>query len=120
MLKTLIEFTFDFVRVFFIELVYVGPILAFLILCICFMGYIIGRIEGWSKFDAIYHAFINATTVGYGDLNPTKKPSKMLAVATAFVGIVFTGIVVAIGLHAADQAFNKVYETSKLMYRVED
>jgi hypothetical protein len=116
----LIEFTFDFVRVFFIELVYVGPILAFLILCICFMGYIIGRIEGWSRFDAIYHAFINATTVGYGDLHPTKKPSKMLAVATAFVGIVFTGIVVAIGLHAADQAFNKVYETNKLMYRVED
>ena len=114
------EFTYDFVRVFFIELVYVGPILAFLILCICFMGYIIGRIEGWSRYDALYHAFINATTVGYGDFRPTKKLSKMLAVATAFVGIVFTGIVVAIGIHASDQAFKKVYESNELIYRVED
>ena len=118
--KTLIEFTYDFVRVFFIELVYVGPILVFLILCICFMGYIIGRIEGWSKFDALYHALINATTVGYGDFHPTKKPSKMLAVAIAFVGIVFTGIVVAIGVHASDKAFKKVYDTNELIYRVED
>ena len=44
----------------------------------------------------------------------------MLAVATAFVGIVFTGIVVAIGLHASDQAFNKVYETNKLIHHVEE
>jgi len=114
------EFTFNFIRVFFIEIVYAGPILIFLILCISLMGYIIGRNEGWSISDAIYHAFINATTVGYGDFHPTKKPSKMLAVATALVGIVFTGIVVAIGLHASDQAFNKVYETSKLINRVEE
>jgi len=44
----------------------------------------------------------------------------MLAVAIALVGIVFTGIVVAIGLHASDQAFNKVYETSKLINHVEE
>ena len=116
----MIEFTYDFVRVFFFELVYVGPILASLMLCICFMGYIIGRIEGWSCFDALYHAFINATTVGYGDFRPTKKLSKMLAIAIAFVGIVFTGIVVAIGVHASDQAFKKVYDTNKLIYRIED
>ena len=113
------EFTFNFIRVFFIELVYAGPILIFLMLCISLMGYFIGRSEGWSRFDALYHAFINATTVGYGDFRPTKKISKLLAVAIAFVGIVFTGIVIAIGVHAADQAFKNVYESRERPYRVE-
>ena len=113
------EFTFDFIRIFFIELAYAGPILIFLILCISLMGLIIGRNEGWSRTDALYHAFINATTVGYGDFRPTRKGSKLLAVATALVGLVFTGIVIAIGVHAADQAFKKLHESSEIRFRVE-
>ena len=116
----MIEFTFDFVRVFFIELVYVSPILVFLIFCICFMGYVIGRIEGWSKFDSLYHALINATTVGYGDFRPTKKRSKILAVTIAIVGIVFTGIIVAIGLHASETAFSNMYDKNELNYHIND
>ena len=113
------EFTLIFLRVFFLDLFYAGPILIFLVLLIIVMGYIIGRIERWSRSDALYHAFINATTVGYGDLRPTKKPSKMLAVANALVGLIFTGIVVAIALHAGDQAFGVVYESSGFQDRVQ-
>jgi len=108
-----VEYTLLFTRVFFIELFYVSPVLILLILLISLIGYIIGKIEGWSRFDALYHAFINATTVGYGDFRPTKKPSKLLAIAIALVGLIFTGIVVAIGLHAADYAFDKVYDESE-------
>ena len=68
----------------------------------------------------MYHAFINATTVGYGDFQPTKKLSKILSVATAIVGIVFAGIIVAIGLHASEHAFKKVYDKNNWIYRVED
>ena len=109
------EFTFLFARVFFTEIFYVGPVLIVLILLISLIGYIIGKIEGWSRFDALYHAFINATTVGYGDFRPTKKPSKLLAIAIALVGLVFTGIVVAIGLHAAEYAFDKAYDRSEII-----
>ena len=114
------EFTHLFIRVFFIELFYAGPVLISLILLICFIGYIIGKKEGWSRFDAFYHAFINATTVGYGDFRPTKKPTKMLAIANALVGLVLTGIVVAIGLQATDYAFNRVYDTSEFIERTEE
>ena len=113
------KFTFDFIHMFFVDLGYASPILIFLLLCISLMGYIIGRKEGWSRFDALYHAFINATTVGYGDLYPKKKISKSLSVAIAFVGLIFTGIVIAIGVHAANQAFNNGYESSERSYRVE-
>lgn len=106
------EFTVEFGRVFYSDLLYASPLLIFLIVLIGFIGYIIGRIEGWSCSDALYHAFINATTVGYGDFRPSKKLSKIFAVTLAFVGLIFTGMVVAIALHAADFAYGQVYGTS--------
>jgi voltage-gated potassium channel len=91
------------------DLVHAAPLLAFFIVLIVFIGFLIGKIEGWSKWDSLYHAFINATTVGYGDFRPARKSSRMLAVVLAFVGIVFAGIVVAIALHAVDYTYGEVY-----------
>ena len=111
------EFTLEFLRIFFLDLRHAGPVLTCLLLLIGFIGYIIGRIEGWSLFDSMYHAFINATTVGYGDFRPADKRAKFLAIMLAFVGLVFTGMVVAIALHAANDAFGQVYETSRFSNR---
>jgi len=106
-----VEFTLEFLRIFFLDLRYAGPLLISLLLLIGFIGYIIGRIEGWSLFDSLYHAFINATTVGYGDFRPSNRRAKFFAIMLAFVGLVFTGMVVAIALHAANDSFGQVYET---------
>ena len=81
------------------------------------LGIFIGRIEGWSLSDSIYHAFINATTVGYGDFRPAKGRAKFLAIVLAFLGLVFTGMVVAIALHAANDAFGRVYDTQSFTDR---
>lgn len=105
------EFTLEFLRVFLSDVVYAAPLLLSLLLLITLIGYSIGRIEGWSLSEALYHAFINATTVGYGDFRPTRGRARFLAILLAFVGLVFTGMVVAIALHAANDAFGKVYET---------
>ena len=80
------EFTVHFLRIFFSDLLYASPFLALLVLLIALIGFGIGRIEGWSLSDALYHAFINATTVGYGDLRPTRKASKLLAVTAITIG----------------------------------
>ena len=106
------EFTVEFLRVFYSDLVYAGPLLVSLLFLIGFIGIVIGRIEGWSLSDALYHAFINATTVGYGDFRPADRRAKYQAIMLAFVGLVFTGMVVAIALHAANYAFAEVYQTS--------
>ena len=97
-----------FLRTFSIGLLHASPILVFLTLLIVLMGQIVGKEEGWSKADALYFSFITATTVGYGDLRPTKPLSKVLAVTIGFVGVIFTGIVTAIGLHAAQSAFARL------------
>jgi len=78
-----------------------------LLLIIVLIGQIVGHHEAWSKFDALYWSFITAITVGYGDFHPCKRLSKGLAILTALVGIIFTGIIVAIALHAVQIAFKK-------------
>ena len=103
------EFTLQFLRIFFLDLAYAAPLLISLLMLIAVIGYISGWIEGWSPGDSLYHAFINATTVGYGDFRPTSGRSKILAILLAFTGLVFTGMIVAVALHAANVAFEEVY-----------
>ncbi len=95
-----------FLSVFLWDLIYLSPILVFLLVLVCMLGISIGRIEGWSTGPSLYHAFINATTVGYGDIRPEKPASRALAVINAFVGLIFAGIVVGIGVHAVETSMN--------------
>jgi len=108
------EFTLDFIHMFVIGLFYIAPLLALMLLTIVVLGHFVGKLEGWSRLDAMYHAFITATTVGYGDFHPRKRLSKLLAIAIAFVGIIFSGIVVAIALHAGQHAFMKTHDTTEI------
>lgn len=102
-------FTLAFIRVFLSDILQASPLVGLLLLLVTFIGLLIGRLEGWSASDALYHAFINATTVGYGDFRPLKKVSKALAILLAMVGVILTGMIVAIALHAADFAFAQTY-----------
>ena len=104
----------SFLGSFTVGLLQMSPILTFLTLSVILMGQIVGKKEGWSRGDALYFSFVTATTVGYGDLRPTKTSSKALAVGISFVGLVFTGIVAAIGLHSAQHAFESTQRLATL------
>lgn len=101
------EITADFIRLFLLGLRYISPLLLILLLLIVLLGQIAGRYEGWAKFDAVYWACVTALTVGYGDFHPRQRLSKGLAVLIALVGVIFTGLVVAVALHAAQTTFKK-------------
>ena len=101
------EFTQTFFTVFIAATILTSPILIFLSLAITTFGQIVGHLEKWKKFDALYWSFITATTVGYGDIRPLKKISRVFSVLIAIVGIMFTGIIVAITLKATNIAFEK-------------
>jgi len=53
-------------------------------------------------WETMYLAFITALTIGYGDLTPESVPSKVVAIAIGFIGIMVTGIVVAASLRALE------------------
>lgn len=101
------EFTLTFIKIFFVAMSLAYPLLASMALVVILMGAVAGRREGWAFFDSIYWAFITATTVGFGDIRPKAKLSRFLAVMIAFVGLVFTGIMVSIAVAATTHAFEK-------------
>jgi voltage-gated potassium channel len=53
----------------------------------------------------MYWSFITALTVGYGDINPNSKPSKIISIFVGAVGIILRSILVAITLQATTNAF---------------
>ncbi len=116
------EFTLTFLRILYLGITLTSPVLLALLLLIIAMGWISGRLEGWPRAEAIYWAFITATTVGYGDLHPRHRLSRTLAVLISLVGLVLTGILVSIALHAMGIAFEAHVdvETIKTMFESEE
>ncbi len=113
------DITWSFVRVFALLVWEFTPLLLALAAIVIAVGQIVGRIESWGSYDALYWSFITATTVGYGDIRPSRRRGKALAVLIALVGLVFTGIVVAIAVHAATTALSHDDDVDTLRKRIE-
>lgn len=100
-------FLLDFVKIYAKGFFYLWPIVVAVLGTIVALGLRIGKLEGWTPADALYFAFITATSVGYGDFHPTKDRTKWMAIAIALTGVLLTGLIVAIGLAAVSHAFRE-------------
>ncbi|MBN1573206.1 MAG: two pore domain potassium channel family protein [Deltaproteobacteria bacterium] len=45
------------------------------------------KAEGWKFIDSLYFSVVTLTTIGYGDLAPTKPISKIFTIIYIFIGI---------------------------------
>jgi voltage-gated potassium channel len=109
------EFTITFAYIFYLGIYLAAPLLLSLIVLIVLLGQVAGKMEGWSRFDAVYWSFITALTVGYGDIRPLGKTSKILAVLITLAGFIFTGIFVAIAVHAATRVLTTHIDFQKVV-----
>lgn len=100
-------FVLDFITIYAKGMFFLWPILVVLVGTIMALGLRIGVLEGWTPTNAMYFAFITATSVGYGDFHPTKRRTKVLAIVIALIGVLLTGLIVAIGLEAVSHAFRE-------------
>jgi len=92
--------TITFLKEFGTGLWLTFPLLFTLAAAIIVLGQFIGKKEGWSRIDSFYWSFITATTVGYGDLRPRRNLSRMGAILIAFLGLLLSGIIIAIAVRA--------------------
>lgn len=99
-----IGLTLTFLKQFGIGLYLTFPLLLCLAALITLLGQAVGMKEGWSRFNSFYWSFITATTVGYGDIRPTKRRSQIFAILIAFLGLVLSGIIIAVAVNAATLA----------------
>ena len=63
-----------------------SPLLLSLAVAITLLGQLVGKKEGWSRFDSFYWSFITATTVGYGDISPEATLGRIIVSGEAVVG----------------------------------
>jgi len=98
--------TITFLKQFAIGLAVTLPLLLSLIVIITLLGQIVGAKEGWSRFDSFYWSFLTATTVGYGDIRPINRGSRIVSIFIAFLGLILTGIIIAIAVHAGTLALD--------------
>jgi voltage-gated potassium channel len=101
------NFTLTFIELFFLSINLVLPLLFFLFFIITVLGLLVCTIEKWKWFDGLYWAFITATTVGYGDIRPLQRSSKIISVFIALIGMIFTGIIIAIALNTTSVTIDK-------------
>lgn len=99
--------TIVFLKQFAIGLELTSPLLLSLAIIISLLGLTAGKREGWSRLDSIYWAFITATTIGYGDIRPIKHGSRILAILIGFLGLILSGIIVAVAIRAGTLALDK-------------
>ncbi len=57
--------------------------------------------------DAIYFAFVTGLTIGYGDIVAHSVTGRVVSVFLGLVGILFTGLIVAVAVHAMREAWDK-------------
>jgi voltage-gated potassium channel len=100
--------TITFLKEFGVGLLVTFPLLLTLATAITLLGQIVGRMEGWSRFDSFYWSFITATTVGYGDVRPANRGSRTIAIFIALLGLILTGIVIAVAVHAGAKALDAI------------
>jgi voltage-gated potassium channel len=93
-------FTIEFIAQLARLIFYFLPLFIALSLAITCLALWVGRQEKWGKGDSIYFGFITATTVGYGDFHPRKNSCKFVAILISIVGLIMTGILVALSLEA--------------------
>ena len=97
-----------FLKDFLLSLWLMFPLLFSLSAAIILLGFSVRRREGWSRLDTIYWSLMTVTTVGYGDLRPVDRRSKVVAILIAFLGLILTGIIIAVAVQATTLALLEV------------
>ena len=98
-----IRFNFEFWRTIW----HIRSVNLALFAMIVINGWAISYLEKLPFGDAMYFAFITGLTIGYGDIVVKTPVGRILAVLIGFIGVLFSGLVVAAALRAVGESLKK-------------
>jgi voltage-gated potassium channel len=62
--------------------------------------------------DTLYFAFVTGLTIGYGDIVAKSPVGRLVALLIGFIGILFTGLMVAILVYAVRESLEEIRKRS--------
>jgi hypothetical protein len=83
-----------------------GVVLALIALVVADAAVIVS-VEKIAFGDALYFAFVTGLTIGYGDIVMHTPAGRLLALLIGLVGILFTGLIVAVAVHALRESMKE-------------
>ncbi len=91
---------------YFFEIVWkVNHVIFALFIMFILGALVISKVEGVDIVNSIYFTFITGFTIGFGDITPHTIIGKVISIIIGIVGIIFTGLIVAISVRALSKAF---------------
>ena len=92
-----------FLSYFFHALWKIQVILYGLIVLLMINAAAIAHFEKMPFADALYFTLVTGLTIGYGDIAPVTHAGRVMAILTGLLGILVTGLIVAVAVYALRQ-----------------
>ena len=92
---------------FFHAIWHVRTIILILIALIVAGAAAVTLVEKMPFADTLYFAFVTGLTIGYGDIVMQTPVGRSVALLIGFIGILFTGLLVAVMVHAVRESFEE-------------
>ena len=68
---------------------------------------VITSVENMPFGDALYFSFVTGLTIGYGEIVAKTVLGRLIALSIGLIGIIFTGMVVAVAVRAVQKSFEE-------------
>jgi voltage-gated potassium channel len=92
---------------FFLAIWRVRTIILILIALIVAGAAAVTLVEKMPFADTLYFAFVTGLTIGYGDIVMQTPVGRLVALLIGLIGILFTGLIVAVLVHAVRESFEE-------------
>ena len=96
-----------FMNYFFVAAWHVKAVILALIGSVVAGAAAVTLVEKMPFADALYFAFVTGLTIGYGDIVVKTPFGRLVAVLIGFIGILFTGLMVAILVYAVRESLEE-------------
>ena len=97
-----------FTYYFFHAIWHVRTIILILIALIVAGAAAVTLVEKLPFADTLYFAFVTGLTIGYGDIVMQTPVGRLVALLIGLIGILFTGLLVAVMVHAVRECFEEL------------